>query len=286
MIEYPRYTRIPEEYIKEKLNQFLREDSPHGDLTSMLTIPDEMNSTALIICEEHTVFVGQQIIKTCFWDDCLMEINVNDGDFIENGTVIAKIIGKSKYLLLRERVILNLLQRLCGIATETSKYVAKANKFKVKILDTRKTTPGIRLFEKYAVACGGGYNHRLDLSSGILIKDNHIKAAGSISKALNMVKSYNPQFKIEIEAEDIEQIKEAMKFGVDGFLLDNMLPENLIKAVELIRSYPNGKDIFIEASGGITLENVDAYLNTGINAISVGALTHSVKSIKIHMEFE
>lgn len=286
MIEYPRYTRLPDEYLKVKLNQFLKEDAPNGDLTSMLTIPDEANSTALIINEENAVFAGQQIIKASFWDDCLMEINVNDGDFIPKGNVISKIIGKSKYILLRERVVLNLLQRLCAIATETRKYVEKANPYNVKILDTRKTTPGLRLFEKYAVACGGGYNHRLDLSSGILIKDNHIKAAGSVSNALNMIKSHNPQFKIEIEVETTEQIREAMEFGVDGFLLDNMTPEKLLKAVELIRSYPKGEDIFIEASGGITLDNIDAYLNTGINAISVGALTHSIKSIKIHMEFE
>ncbi len=286
MIEYPRYTRLPEEYIQSKILEFLKEDAPNGDITSELTIDSDASSTALIINEEDTVFAGQQIIKNCFWNDCLMELNVNDGDYIEKGTIIAKIIASSKYLLLRERVLLNILQRLCGITNLTRQFVNKAYKYKVKILDTRKTTPGLRLFEKYAVACGGGYNHRLDLSSGILIKDNHIKSAGSIKNALNRIKRANPQFKIELEVENLEQIYESMEIGVDGFLLDNMPADTIKQAVELIRSYPDGKDIFIESSGNITIENIDEYLTTGVNAISIGALTHSIKSIKLHMEFE
>ena len=155
----------------------------------------------------------------------------------------------------------------------------------VKILDTRKTTPGLRIFEKYAVTAGGGYNHRLDLSSGILIKDNHIKAAVGVAKAIEKIKRMNYKLPIEIEAENLKQIKEGLKAGVEGFLLDNMKPEKIINCVKFIRSQPGGRDIFIEASGGITLKTLKGYVITGVNAISVGALTHSAKATNIHIEF-
>jgi nicotinate-nucleotide pyrophosphorylase (carboxylating) len=158
--------------------------------------------------------------------------------------------------------------------------------YNVRILDTRKTIPGLRLFEKYAVTVGGGWNHRLDLSSGILIKDNHIQAAGGITNAVNKIRKKNYNLPIELEVENLKQIKEGLNAGVDGFLLDNMTPVNIRKCVSIIRSHPNGKTIFIEASGGITLKTLPDYVNTGIDAVSVGALTHSAKAANIHIEFE
>ena len=160
-----------------------------------------------------------------------------------------------------------------------------AHNTNVKILDTRKTSPGLRLFEKYAVAVGGAYNHRLDLSDGILIKDNHIVSAGSVKKAIQSVKKTYPNLPLEIEVDTLKQIKEALIIGVDGFLLDNMNTETVKEAVEIIRNSKNGYKIFIEASGGIVKNNIKKYLDTGINAISIGAITHSVKSKDIRLEF-
>lgn len=286
MIEYPRYLSLPKDYIKSKIKEFLAEDAPRGDITSSAIFKDE-NVKAYIEAEEDLIFAGKDILE-CFFADKFanIEILVVDGEKIQKGGIIAKIKGSAFSILIRERVLLNLLQRLCGIATLTSKYVAIAEPYGVKILDTRKTTPGLRLFEKYAVACGGGYNHRLNLSSGILIKDNHIKTAGSVTKAINLLKTLDYGLPIELEVDTFEQIHEGLQAGADGFLLDNMPPSKVKKAVEIIRKSQNGDNIFIEASGGINLDNLKDYVDTGINAVSVGALTHSIKSANIHIEFE
>tara|TARA_B100000401_G_scaffold62501_1_gene36912 strand:- start:843 stop:1382 length:540 start_codon:yes stop_codon:yes gene_type:complete len=179
--------------------------------------------------------------------------------------------------------MLNIIQRLSGIATHTKKYVDLANPFNVKILDTRKTTPGMRMFEKYAVKCGGGYNHRFSLSDGILIKDNHIESAGSIE---NVLENIDKQYWIELEVDTIDQIKQALSYNINGFLLDNMHREKIIECVQVIRSHPMGDNIFIEASGGINLMNITPYLDTGIDGISIGALTHQINSCDIKLEFK
>lgn len=286
MIEYPRYLSLPKDFIKNKVKEFLAEDAPRGDITSSAIFKNE-TVEAYIEVEEDLVFAGRDILE-CFFTDkyANIEVFVFDGEKIKKGSIIAKIKGSAFSILIRERVLLNLLQRLCGIATLTSKYVAIAQPYGVKILDTRKTTPGLRLFEKYAVACGGGYNHRLNLSSGILIKDNHIKTAGSVANAVNSIKTLDYGLPIELEVDTFEQINEGLHAGADGFLLDNMSPDKVKKAVELIRKSRNGENIFIEASGGINLDNLKDYVVTGINAVSVGALTHSIKSANIHIEFE
>ena len=183
------------------------------------------------------------------------------------------------------RVMLNLIQRLCGIATQAKVYAELARPYGVKILDTRKTTPGLRLLEKYALTCGGCYNHRLNLSEGVLIKDNHLKAAGSVKIAVENIRKIDISLPIEIEVDTQAQIKEGLSVGVDGFLLDNMHPEQIRKSLDIIRYFPGGESIFVEVSGGITLENIHAYLNTGVNAISVGALTHQIKSRDIRLTF-
>ena len=187
-MEYTQHKQLSNEYIVAKIADFLAEDMPDGDKTTEGTIPEGVTISAEIQSGEELVFTGEKIIPHCFGENCQTTLNHNDGDYLLNGDVIGFVTGPAREILSRERVMLNLIQRLCGIATLTLEYAEIANPFNVKILDTRKTTPGLRLFEKYAVAVGGGYNHRLNLSDGILIKDNHIIAAGSVTKAIESVR--------------------------------------------------------------------------------------------------
>lgn len=284
MIEYPQIVSLSVSYVQNKIKEFLLEDAPEGDKTSLAIFRSNEKTSAIIQSQEDMVVSGLDFISYFFDDKTKIETYFKDGDFVPSNSQMAKISGYSIEILSKERVILNLLQRLSGIATLTSKFVEIARPYNVKVLDTRKTTPGLRLFEKYAVRCGGGFNHRLDLSSGILIKDNHISAAGSIGKAIKKVFENCYPMKIEVEVDNLQQILEALETGVDGFLLDNMNPDTIRKAVKMIRAYPGGNDIFIEASGGINLDNLHSYIDTGIDAISSGSLTHSAKSSNIHME--
>lgn len=284
-MKYPLQIRIPEYYIKKKIDEFLLEDAPQGDVTTSGIFDESKTIVAKIQAQEDIVFAGEQLIENFFDDTFEVKILCSDGQEVNNNEIIAEIKGKADKILIRERVLLNLLQRLCGIATETRRYVNIAKPFNVKILDTRKTTPGLRFFEKYAVAVAGGFNHRLNLSSGILIKDNHIKAAGSITRAVDKIRGKNYALPIEVEVENIEQIKEALECNADGLLLDNMSPIETHRSVEQIRQLTQGREVFIEASGGINLQTLPGYVETGIDAVSIGALTHSVKGSDIHMEF-
>jgi len=284
-MEYTQHKQLSNEYIVVKIADFLAEDMPDGDKTTEGTIPEGVTISAEIQSGEELVFTGEKIIPHCFGENCQTTLNHNDGDYLLNGDVIGFVTGPAREILSRERVMLNLIQRLCGIATLTLEYAEIANPFNVKILDTRKTTPGLRLFEKYAVAVGGGYNHRLNLSDGILIKDNHIIAVGSVTKAIESVRKAGAGLPLEIEVDNINQIREALEANVDGFLLDNMNPQTIKESVSLIRASENGNDIFIETSGGITLKNIQPYLETGIDAISIGALTHQAVSKDIRLNF-
>ncbi len=200
------------------------------------------------------------------------------------GTKLATIEGSLRDILTRERVVLNLMQRLCGIASNVRKYVNIPSPPGFKILDTRKTTPGLRRLEKYAVACGGAYNHRMDLSSAVLIKDNHILAAGGLKNAEAFTRSIHPKIPVELEVDSIEQIEEAKDIELDGFLLDNMSPDETKACVKLIRNLQDGDSIFIESSGSITLEKLPDYVCTGIDAVSIGALTNQAKSVDLKLE--
>ena len=203
-----------------------------------------------------------------------------DGTLLSKGTVIASISGSTRSLLTVERVALNFLQRLSGIATLTRQFVEAVKGTNARIVDTRKTTPLLRQFEKYAVTVGGGFNHRFGLFDGILIKDNHLKAAGGVKKALVLAKKNTPHLmKIEVEVTNLEEFKEAIEHGANTVLLDNMTPEEIQKAVSMAK----GK-VILEASGGITLENVRTYAETGVDIISIGALTHSATAVDISME--
>lgn len=281
-MQYTQIDTISEDYIQSKINEFLREDFPNGDITTDILPYREI--CAIVQAQEEFVLSGN-ITTKYFFPDCRIELLCNDSEIVSENQIIAKINGNVGIILRSERAYLNLLQRMSGIATQTKKFTSKADLYNVKILDTRKTTPGLRLFEKYSVRQGGGYNHRLDLSSGILIKDNHIRAAGSITNAINIIRTQNNNLPIEVEVENREQILEALENNGSAFLLDNMNRYETIDAVKLIRT-KLGQNCFIESSGGINLNNFENYLDTGIDAISIGGLTHSVKSADIHIEFE
>jgi nicotinate-nucleotide pyrophosphorylase (carboxylating) len=284
-IRYPRITELTEEYIKTKINEYLLEDSPQGDFSTIGTVDKEAKSTAYIETQEDIIFVGEKIIPQFFDSEFEVKIYFKDGDFASNGSILAEIYGNTGEILTKERVILNLIQRLSGIATITNKYVKVAEPYGVKILDTRKTTPGLRLFEKYAVSMGGGHNHRADLSAAIMLKDNHIKAAGSISNAINNVKRLGLNLNIEVEAETLEQVSEIVTYEIDGILLDNMDAGKTIQAVQIVGNSKLYEKVYIISSGAITFDTIKDYLGTGIDGISVGAITHSVKSSEIHIEF-
>ncbi len=289
MIKYEQHKKLSREYIAKRIKEFLQEDIPEYDITTLGTVDKSIKTKAYIQAQQDMIFAGEEIIHAFFCNNQNIEkviVKVKDGDFVKNNDIIAEIYGSASEILINERVLLNLLQRVCGIATKTNEYAKIAKPYNVKILDTRKTTPGLRMFEKYAVAVGGGTNHRLNLSSGVLIKDNHIEAAGSISNAVKKIKNIGGDKPVEVEVETFDDIREAVAAGAEGVLLDNMSPADTVFAVDIIRKLPNGKDIFIESSGGITLDTLEDYCKTGIDAISVGALTHSVKSADIHIEFE
>lgn len=284
MLNYPRITSLPTEYIQEKIAEILKEDIPQDDWTSIATISPESRTKAFVESLNNIIFVGKDIIQNFFSDEFEVKVFANDGDLVYKNGIIAEISGPTIEILKKERSLLNLIQRLSGIATATNKYVELAEPFGVKILDTRKTTPLLRLFEKYAVTMGGGYNHRMDLSSAILIKDNHIKAAGSITQAVNNALQYH--LNIEVEAENFDEVKEICDTKANGILLDNMNPEETRKMVDYIRSKRSKEEFYIISSGGINLLNMVKYLDTGIDGISTGALTHSVIAADIRLEIE
>jgi nicotinate-nucleotide pyrophosphorylase (carboxylating) len=283
---YVRNLTLDPAYVNQRIAWFLAEDMPWGDITVESTIDPETQSVAHVLAAQDMVFAGAQILPHFFSEDCTVELKVADGEAVEPGTVLAVLRGPAQELLMRERVMLNLLQRLCGIATITRKYVSLDAPPGFKLLDTRKTTPGLRLFEKYAVSVGGGYNHRRDLSSVAMIKDNHLVAAGGVQAALERVKETNPEVGIELEVDSLEQLKVALEMGgMDAVLLDNMAPETIQAAVAMVRSHPTQKDLFLEASGGITYETLPNYLWTGVNGISIGALTTQARNVDIKLDF-
>jgi len=284
---YTQHSKLTSQYIDRKLNDFLIEDHADTDLTTKVTLLNKPSTAiAKIVVEQKLIFVGTDIIKRIF-NDADINILVSEGTKCVPGDVVATIKGESQLLLSRERVLLNLLQRLSGVATLTNQYVTQLNSSTIKILDTRKTTPGLRLFEKHAVTIGGGYNHRLDLEDGVMFKDNHLAIIANISSSLKKIKEDHPGKKIQIEVDTIEQLQNLCHdnlIDVDAVLLDNMLPEQVIQCASLIRK--NNNKCFIEVSGGITLDNLSDYNQTDVDGISIGAITHQSVSKNIKFEFE
>ena len=272
--------------IKEHVKRALAEDIGTGDVTTDTLLPAEAQGHATIIAREPLTVSGLQLAQEAFWQlspESDFEMETEDGHELPAGESLMKISAPCRALLTAERTALNYLQRLSGIATQAARYVRAAAGTGVLILDTRKTTPGWRAFEKYAVQCGGARNHRRGLDDLIMIKDNHLAALPSYHQVAGAVAQANeaaPDLKVEVEADTLEQAEAAAEAGADIILLDNMPPEVLIKAVALI----NGRSQ-IEASGGITLDNVREVAETGVNYISVGALTHSAVAVDIAMDF-
>lgn len=260
----------------------IKEDAPYGDITTMAITNESKRCTADLIVKEDGIIAGLGVFKRVFEILGTIEIAfyVKDGESVKKGQVIAKVCGKSDVVLTGERVALNFLQRISGIATTTNQYVNEIKETNAKLLDTRKTTPNLRVFEKYAVKVGGGVNHRLGLSDGVLIKDNHIAAAGGISEAVNLVRNAVPFVrKIEVEVEDFTQLQEALDAGADIIMLDNMDIETMAKAVKIVN-----KKALTEASGNISLTNIRKVAMTGVDYISSGALTHSSNILDLSLK--
>lgn len=269
---------LADDIIKSALN----EDIQYGDITTESIVNSGQKAVVDLIAKENGIIAGIEVFRRVFYilGDAEALLYVQDGDEIKKGDKLGEISGSIKTLLSGERVALNFLQRMSGIATLTRNFVNKLEGTGIKLLDTRKTTPNMRIFEKYAVKIGGGTNHRFGLNDGVLIKDNHIDAAGGIKNAIDLVRKNAPFVrKIEVEVETLAQLKEALECGADIIMLDNMDIETLKTSVKII----NGK-AQIEASGNITLDTIDSIAKTGVNFISTGALTHSFKVLDISMK--
>ena len=261
----------------------LQEDITSEDVSTNAVMPTEVKGTVDLIAKEDGIIAGLDVYARVFQmldEKTEIDFECKDGDEVKKGELMATLTGDIRVLLSGERVALNYLQRMSGIATYTRQVAKLLEGSKVTLLDTRKTTPNCRVFEKYAVRVGGGCNHRYNLSDGVLLKDNHIGAAGSITKAITMAKEYAPFVrKIEIEVETLEQVKEAVEAGADIIMLDNMTPEVMKQAVELIDGRAQ-----TECSGNITKENIARIREIGVDFVSSGALTHSAPILDISMK--
>jgi nicotinate-nucleotide pyrophosphorylase (carboxylating) len=270
--------------VREYVRGFLAEDIGRGDRTTEATVPADARGRARIEAREPAVIAGLDAARACFeelggieWD-----AQVVDGESVLAGAVLARISGSLRSILTAERTALNLMQRMSGIATLAARYVTAVEGTGTRIVDTRKTSPGLRMFEKYAVLAGGASNHRFGLDDGVLIKDNHIVAAGGVTEAVHRARTGTPHgLRVEVEVTDLVELADALAAGADAILLDNMTPGMIEEAVKQA-----GGKALLEASGGIKLGNVRDYALTGVDLISVGALTHSAGSIDLALEVE
>lgn len=261
----------------------LKEDITSEDVSTNAVMPENKQGKADLICKQDGIVCGLDVFERTFKildDTSRFEANFKDGDFVKKGDLIGVIYGDVKAILSGERTALNYLQRMSGIATMTREYVNELKGYKTVLLDTRKTTPNMRPFEKHAVKVGGATNHRYNLSDGVLLKDNHIGAAGSVTKAIEMAKAYAPFVrKIEIETETLEQVKEALDAGADIIMLDNMDNDTMLKAVEMI-----GDKAQTECSGNVTKERLKEIAEIGVDFVSCGALTHSAMIMDVSLK--
>ena len=276
--------KTKDQLIDDLLTLAFAEDVGDGDHTTLSTIPADETGRQHLLVKEEGILAGVDIARKVFekFDPTLkMTVFINDGAHVKPGDIAFVVEGKVRSLLQTERIMLNIMQRMSGIATQTARYQSRLEGLKTKVLDTRKTTPGMRMLEKDAVRIGGGSNHRIGLFDMILIKDNHVDFAGGITNAIDAAKKYckenGKDFKIEIEVRNEDEIRQAIAAGVDRIMLDNFTPQRTRQAVELIRGI--NPSVEIESSGGITLDNLRDYGECGVDFISVGALTHSVKGL-------
>ncbi|MFV0529720.1 MAG: carboxylating nicotinate-nucleotide diphosphorylase [Lachnospiraceae bacterium] len=261
----------------------LQEDISSEDVTTNAVMPEKKQGTAELLCKQDGVIAGLDVFCQVFElldEDVNIELLYKDGDTVKNGDLLARLSGDIRVLLSGERTALNYLQRMSGIATYTSQVAKLLEGSGTTLLDTRKTTPNMRIFEKYAVKVGGGSNHRYNLSDGILIKDNHIGAAGSVQKAIEMARAYAPFVrKIEIEVENLDMLQEALAAGADIIMLDNMSPALMKEAVALTRGKAK-----TECSGNVTKDNIKSIIDTGVDYVSSGALTHSAPILDVSLK--
>ncbi|MCD7796596.1 MAG: carboxylating nicotinate-nucleotide diphosphorylase [Clostridiales bacterium] len=269
--------------IDEYIMNALKEDITYEDVSANAVMPEDIDGKADLICKQDGIICGLDIFKRTFElldGKSRFEANFKDGDFVKNGELIGVIYGDIKTILSGERTALNYLQRMSGIATITKEYADELKDFSATLLDTRKATPNMRPFEKYAVTVGGGTNHRYNLSDGVLLKDNHISAAGSITKAVEAAKTYAPFVrKIEVETETLDQVREAADAGTDIIMLDNMDNETMKKAIEIIAGRAK-----TECSGNVTKKRLREIAELGVDYISCGALTHSAPVMDISLK--
>jgi nicotinate-nucleotide pyrophosphorylase (carboxylating) len=274
---------------EEIISQAFREDIGDGDHSSLACVPKNAQGKAKLIVKDDGVLAGIELAKQIFnfYDKNLkIEVFIQDGTFVKKGDIAFEIQGSSRSILATERLVLNFMQRMSGIATQTNKIVKLVEKYPTRILDTRKTTPGLRLIEKWAVRIGGGHNHRIGLYDMIMLKDNHIDYAGGIKNAISQAHEYlkntGKKLKIEVEVRNEIELAEVLEIGgVDRIMLDNFSPERIIESLKIIP-----KTYEIEASGGITIDNIESYAKTGVDFISIGALTHSFKSLDMSLKAE
>ncbi len=288
------------EKIRDIVQLAIKEDIGDGDITSKIFIPDGSKTEGMLIAKEAGVVAGLPVagyVLSQIDENLILTSNIEDGSRVKKGTIIGSVKGLTLSLLSAERLVLNFLQRLSGIATVTNRFAEKIKGYRTQIMDTRKTAPGWRYLEKYAVRVGGGINHRMGLYDQILIKDNHLKTMGSEKEngaISRFVRKAREQIEngmlIEVEVEDLCQIKEVMDAGVDIILFDNMEPSKIREAVGMVKEFEKnqgagtGNAILTEASGNITIENVEEYADAGVDRISVGAITHSARALDISFD--
>lgn len=279
MLNDVTFTVLADEYIKSAL----REDITSEDVSTNCIFRERVLGRVELICKQDGIICGLPVFERVFkllGDDTQIKYYVKDGDGVKKGQLLAEITGDMRVLLSGERTALNFLQRMSGVATYTANVVKLLGNGKTKLLDTRKTTPNMRVFEKYAVKVGGGNNHRYNLSDGVLLKDNHISAAGGIKRAVELAKEYSPFVrKIEVEVENLDMCKEALEAGADIIMLDNMSPADMKKAVEMV----DGRAL-TECSGNVTAENIKNIVDTGVDFVSSGALTHSAPILDLSLK--
>ena len=274
---------IPEAALKEIIARALAEDIGSGDLTTTATVDAVAECRAEIVAKADGVIAGMPVAKTTFKtlnSGVEFEPLVREGAWVSEGTVVARVAGNARGILTAERTALNFLQRISGIATLTAEYVQAIDGTKARIVDTRKTAPGLRVLDKYAVHAGGGFNHRIGLFDGVLIKDNHLRAAGGVGEAVRRAKTaVHHMVKVEVEVQTLDEVEEALDAEADLILLDNMTLDEIREAVEII-----GGRCQTEVSGGISLDTVSATAECGVDFISVGALTHSAPALDLSLE--
>jgi nicotinate-nucleotide pyrophosphorylase (carboxylating) len=285
MIRHKQITKLNPKLVEKKLQEFFKEDNITEDITTNTMLQEKKVVEAHFVAKEDMVFAGKEIINQGF-KECFIISLKNDGVHFKAGETIAEVSGPTKVILKKERVILNLLQRLSGIATTTNILVKNLKQYNIQLLDTRKTTPGLREFEKFAVSVGGGINHRFSLKDAVMIKDNHLIGSPNLKETVDNAAKLNPGKDIQIEVDTQKQLKAALETKATSILLDNFAPEILQDTINKIRSHKNGANIYIELSGGINSENIEAYCIKGVNGISMGALTHNIKSKDISLDLK